>query len=376
MGTPPAIVPLPRRISRRRGELTFGSPVVIRTNGTAAREVALQLAAEFRRLGLTSKLDDPIPVPATIRLTQVKDRRELGAEGYELEVADAGITIIANTGAGLFYGAQTLEQLISYDGRKPRAVGFVRIVDWPEYRWRGLHLDVSRHFFPVKVVERYIDTAARFKLNMFHWHLTDDQGWRIDIPQYPRLVSVGGCRTTTRIPGIVPATASGTPECAYYTAHDVRAVVAYAAARHVQVIPEIEGPGHAVEALAAYPFLACGPGPYATLAYWGSTNYALCPTEQTFAFYDTVLRRLTQLFPAPVIHIGGDEVPYYSWRGSPYVADLMRRRGLRQLRRGPSVLHTPPRRDRAQVSPPNRGMGRDREGRHVPRRDRHGLDKP
>jgi hexosaminidase len=309
----PAVVPLPRRMRRRPGKMVLGPAVVIRTSGSAARATALQLASELKRLGITATVDEPTTAPATIQLRQTERRPEIGAEGYDLEVAATGITIAANSGAGLFYGAETLEQLISSDGRKPHGIGFVRITDWPQYRWRGIHLDVSRHFFPVRIVEQYIDTAARFKLNTFHWHLTDDQGWRIDIPTYPRLVSIGGCRAGA---------------CAYYTANDVRAVVAFAAKRHVTIVPEIEGPGHSVEALAAYPFLACGSGRYATLSRWGSTGDSLCPTEQTFQFYDVVFRRLAQLFPGPIIHIGGDEVQYSAWRADPQVAALMRRERL------------------------------------------------
>jgi hexosaminidase len=313
MGESPAVVPLPRRMRRRPGKMVLGSAVVIRTSGKAAGAAAQQLASELGRLGITATVDERTATPATIQLTQTARRPEIGPEGYDLEVAATGIKIAAKSGAGLFYGAETLEQLISSDGRKPHAVGFVRIIDWPQYRWRGLHLDVSRHFFPVRVVEQYIDVAARFKLNTFHWHLTDDQGWRIDIPKYPRLVSAGGCRAGA---------------CAYYTAKDVRAIVAFAAKRHVTIVPEIEGPGHSVEALAAYPFLACDGGRYATLTHSGSTSDSLCPTERTFQFYDDVFGRLAQLFPAPVIHIGGDEVPYSSWRGDPYVAALMRRERL------------------------------------------------
>ncbi len=307
-----ALIPLPRRIRRSPGEMVLGSSITIRTNGGVAHDVALELASDLARLGAPASVSDTTPAttPAEFQLIEHAGIRELGQEGYTLDVNARGIKIVANTGAGLYYGAQTLEQLASPDGRKVHAIPFVRIVDWPEYRWRGLHLDVSRHFFPVAVVERYIDVAARFKLNTFHWHLTDDQGWRIDIPKYPLLVSVGGCRAATQTGGFGSTETDKTPTCAHYTANDIREVVAFAAARHVAIIPEIEGPGHSVEALAAYPSLACAPGPYHTLSLWGSTGYTICPTDTTYRFYDEVFHTLAQLFPAPIIHVGGDEVPY------------------------------------------------------------------
>jgi hexosaminidase len=328
MRGPLAILPLPREMARLPGEMVLPSPVAIRTNGKAAHAVALQLASEFERLGVVSTVDDPKTAPATIQLTENARIQELGTEGYRLDVNGSGIKLVANTGTGLFYGAETLEQLASDDGRSALAIPYVQIVDWPEYHWRGLHLDVSRHFFPVEAVKRYIEVASHFKLNVFHWHLTDDQGWRIDIPKYPLLSSVGGCRAATQAGDFGSTTTDGTWACGYYSENDVREIVSFAEARHVQVIPEIEGPGHSVEALAAYAFLACAPGPYATLEFWGSTKYSICPTERTFQFYDDIFREVAKLFPSPIIHIGGDEVPFYSWRGAPYVTALMRREGL------------------------------------------------
>jgi hexosaminidase len=323
-----AIVPMPRHMVRQPGALLLGNSITIGARGNAALAASKVLASAFARLGADAQVTDD-GSPATIRLSDRASAPELGGEGYRLSVTASGIDITANSGAGLFYGVQTLEQLASDDGVRLRPIPLVRIVDWPEYRWRGLHLDVSRHFFSVQVVEKYIDVAARFKLNIFHWHLTDDQGWRIEIPGYPRLTSIGACRDATQTGGFDSTTTDETPTCAFYNADDVRHVVAYAKARYVEVVPEIEGPGHSVEALAAYEYLACAPGPYATLVYWGSTKYSVCPTERTFAFYRDVIKALSRLFPAPFIHIGGDEVPYYSWRGDPFVDRLMFKKGLK-----------------------------------------------
>jgi hexosaminidase len=315
-------------MQRTAGTMTLPPTVTIQTRDKTAHNVALQLRSQFERLGINSRVDGADTTPPTIRLFDNTSEPRLGTEGYELHVGGSGIEITANTDTGLYYGAQTLEQLATTDGRTAARIPYVRIIDWPEYRWRGLHLDVSRHFFPKEIIERYIDVASRFKLNTFHWHLTDDQGWRLQVPKYPQLTTIGGCRGATQTGGFGSTTTDGKPTCDSYSESDVREIVAFAADRHVAVIPEIEGPGHSVEALAAYGFLACAPGPYATLTLWGSTKYSFCPTEKTFAFYDDVFRELAELFPAPFVHIGGDEVPSYSWRGSSAVASLMRREGL------------------------------------------------
>ncbi len=229
-------------------------------------------------------------------LTLSTNAREfaLGNEGYRLSVAPDGITISSNGFAGAYYGLQTLDQLMPYgDGASMDAV---EIRDWPAYRWRGIHLDVSRHFFPVSVVERYIDLAAHYKLNVFHWHLTDDQGWRIQILRYPRLTSVGGCRAGSELNGDATEI-DGKPTCGFYTQAQIRAVVAYAQERNVTIVPEIEMPGHSQAALAAYPELACTAGPFAVRETWGVSDVIYCPTEYTFSFLENVLLEVIALFP-------------------------------------------------------------------------------
>ena len=258
-----------------------------------------------------------------------KDARDpdLGNEGYCLRIDSAGISISANDGAGLFYGLQTLDQLLPF-GKGAVAVPAIDIRDWPAYRWRGIHLDSSRHFFSVPVVERYVDLAARYKLNVFHWHLTDDQGWRIQIRKYPRLTSVGACRAGSEIGG--DATTIDTKRyCGFYTQAQIRAVVAYARARYVTIVPEIEMPGHSQAAIAAYPQLACAPGPYEPRETWGISTEIYCPTEYTFAFLENVLREVMELFPSRYIHIGGDEAPKIAWENSAAVHALMRREHIK-----------------------------------------------
>lgn len=325
----PAVIPLPREMVATPG--AFALPPAVRieardavASDTAARDAASVLADELRARGRTADVGG---APAPIRLVGGTHDARLGDEGYALDVGPSGVTVAANTGTGLFYGVQTLVQLVDGAGANGTLAG-VHVIDRPEYRWRGIHLDVSRHFFPVPVVERYIDLAARYKLNTFHWHLTDDQGWRLEIKRYPRLTTVGGCRAGSQAGGPGSGRSDGRPVCGWYTQDQVREVVAYAARRHVTIVPEIEMPGHAVEVLAAYPQFGCGHGPYATRELWGISSEILCPTEQTFAFVDDVLGEVAALFPGPYVHIGGDEVPKTVWRTSPVVVALMQREHL------------------------------------------------
>jgi len=259
---------------------------------------------------------------ATLKL-QIVDDATLGDEGYRLVVASDGITIAAAKPAGVFYGLQTLDEILPPTAGVT-SIANMTIVDTPAYRWRGIMLDVSRHFFPVSVVKQYIDVAAHFKLNVFHWHLVDDQGWRIQIKRYPRLTSVGSCRAQSEINGDA-TTFDGKPLCGYYTQAQIRDVIAYAKARYVTIVPEIEMPGHSQAALAAYPRLACHPGPYKVLETWGVSTNIYCPTDYTFGFLENVLTEVMALFPSQYIHIGGDETPKEAWKTSPDVHALMKR---------------------------------------------------
>lgn len=247
------------------------------------------------------------------------------AESYRLDVDSKGARIVGADSAGLFYALQTLRQLVEAGS----AVRAIHIEDAPRFPYRGMHLDVARHFEPIDVVKRYIDLMSRFKLNAFHWHLTDDQGWRIEIKKYPLLTTVGGCRKETMVAkNFNPYVGDGTPHCGFYTQDQIRDVVAYAHSRHVNVIPEIEMPGHAKAALAAYPQLACTPGPFDVRTTWGVEDDIFCPKEETFQFIDGVLTEVAALFPSRYIHIGGDEVPKKRWNESPVAQDFMKREGL------------------------------------------------
>ena len=251
------------------------------------------------------------------------------AEGYRIDISARRAQLTAGDEAGFFYGLQTLLQMADRQGNLPCA----SIEDYPRYRYRGLHLDVCRHFFSVRFIKHYLDWMASCKLNTFHWHLTDDQGWRIEIKRYPRLTEIGGYRTETQIGGFHenPITYEQGRYGGYYTQEQIREIVAYAAERHITVIPEIEMPGHATAALAAYPELACGYGPksFETSGRWGVLDDVFCPgKEQTFEFLEGVLDEVLELFPSKLIHIGGDECPRVRWKECPDCRARMEDEGI------------------------------------------------
>lgn len=253
---------------------------------------------------------------------------DLASEGYRLESETEGITILSGTHAGLFYGIQTLRQLILPAGIVP----VVHIEDEPRFGYRGMHLDVGRHMFPVSFIKKYIDLLATYKFNRFHWHLTEDQGWRIEILKYPRLTEVGAYRRETAVEKnfepLGEYIGDGQPYGGFFTQDEVREVVEYARQRHVTIIPEIEMPGHSVAALAAYPELACTPGPFEVSTYWGVRDDIYCPSERTFEFLEDVLTEVMELFPGEYIHIGGDEAPRVRWEQSALAQEVIRREGL------------------------------------------------
>ncbi len=302
---PPPVVPLPARWTVGSGSW--------RPPSSLPPDLALASDADLQR--------------ADIRVSVVPGDSVYGRESYRLTVEATGVAVRAPGTAGRFYALVTLQQLVD---ASPGAVPAITIDDAPRFPWRGLHLDVGRHFQPASFVMRYIDLMARFKLNTFHWHLTEDQGWRVPIAKYPRLTEVGGCRSETMLEkNFSPYVGDGVAHCGAYTKAEIREVVAYAAARQVTVVPEIEMPGHAVAALAAYPELACTPGPFSVRTTWGVDDNILCPSERTFAFLEDVLTEVMELFPSRYIHIGGDEAPKVRWRESALAQEVIRREGLK-----------------------------------------------
>lgn len=249
-------------------------------------------------------------------------------EAYSLSITEERIMIKAATPTGIFYGIQSLRQLLPETNTKKLSIPTCRISDIPRYPYRGMHLDVSRHFFPIDSIKEYIDMLALHKLNKFHWHLTDDQGWRIEIKKYPRLTEVGGYRAGTAIGRAgsrnAPYTYDSVRYGGYYTQQEIRELVDYAKKRHITVIPEIELPGHSRAALAAYPEYGNTSGPFSVARRWGIFEQVYAPTEETFSFLEDILVEVMDLFPGKYIHIGGDEVLKKEWEESSYAQQLIK----------------------------------------------------
>jgi hexosaminidase len=253
----------------------------------------------------------------------------LPAEGYRLAVDSKTIKVIGQR-AGLFYGMQSLIQLLPLQRTAPLTIPRLEIADYPRFRYRGMHLDVARHYFPVEFIKKYLDLMAQYKMNTFHWHLTDDQGWRIEIKKYPKLTEIGSRRKETVKDRLLdPYVGDGLAYGGYYTQEQIREVVAYAQARFILVVPEIEMPGHSVAALAAYPELSCTGGPFEVGTTWGVYKDVFCPKEETFTFLEDVLTEVIALFPGPYVHIGGDECPKDRWKESDLAQSLIKREGLK-----------------------------------------------
>ncbi len=256
-------------------------------------------------------------------------------EGYSLIVTPYDVTIKAKTGAGAFYAVQTLRQLMPIEAESSvmtaLSIPCVEIIDSPRYTYRGMHLDVGRHFFGVNDVKKYIDVMALHKMNRFHWHLTEDQGWRIEIKKYPKLQTVAACRKETLIGHYNdnPQKYDGKEYCGFYTQDEAREIVRYAAERFITVIPEIEMPGHGLAAIAAYPELGCTGQPAEVGTKWGVYDNVFCPKEVTFKFLEDVLTEVMDIFPSTYIHIGGDECPKTAWEKSKFCSDLIAEKKLK-----------------------------------------------
>jgi hexosaminidase len=337
-----SIIPQPQSIKVLPGEFELGAKTKITFSGGGA---------EARLLAMTLRKSTGFKLPVSsiasqsakseiCLLLETNLQEKLGPEGYELYVNINYAGITAATPAGLFYGSQTLLQLLPPEivsVHKHKNIFWtapcVAITDAPRFAWRGFMLDVSRHFFTVPEVEQVLDLMAMYKLNTFHWHLVDDQGWRIEIKAYPKLTSVGAWRKAVGFGLDAKSTAAYGPDGRYggfYTQREIRDVVAYAAARHITIVPEIEMPGHSSAALSAYPQFSCTGGPFSSGqdggVYDGIYNVS---DEATYVFLGNILREVSDLFPGKFIHIGGDEVPKDVWHNSPACQALMKAQGLK-----------------------------------------------
>jgi len=337
--TTTAVIPRPASVVRGAGvfTLTAGTAIVA---PPSLRAVAWQLADHLApATGWRLEVRGAAGSGPAIVLRLDPSLAPLGEEGYRLEVTPRRVTIRAPHAAGAFYGVQTLRQLFPPELLRQAPVEgvawtapVVTIEDRPRFSWRGAHLDAGRHFMPVSFVKRYLDLLALHKLNRFHWHLTEDQGWRLEIRRYPRLSQVGSCRAGTLIGRPQRDTSlqrfTTVPHCGFYTRDDVREIVAHAAARFITVVPEIEMPGHSQAAIAAHPELGVTGRPLDVWRVWGVSENILMPGDSTVAFYQRVLEEVLELFPGPWVHIGGDEAVKTQWDSSAAVQARIRQLGV------------------------------------------------
>src|SRR3954468_8702319 len=334
----PALVPIPTRVVPRDGTFTLTPDTKI------AAHAPLRVIAERLRDALRPATALPLAIvdqTAGSRISLALDPRlALGDEGYRLVVYPDLIDMRAPHPAGLARAVETLRQLLpvqiyrraAVEGT-PWRIRCVDIEDTPRFAWRGSHLDVSRHFMPKSAVLKHIELLAMHKLNVFHWHLTDDQGWRIEIKRYPKLTEVGAWRPDSMTLPLTRDAAkrkfSGVPHFGFYTQDDVREIVRFATDRHVTVVPEIEMPGHALAAIAAYPELGNTGKQHEVKTFWGIEDRVFNVNDGVFEFLQNVLEEVLELFPSKFIHVGGDEVPKKEWKESADAQARMKEEGLK-----------------------------------------------
>jgi len=321
------ILPQPMRATPRAGTFIFSNRTSLAFEDSVAPEA--DLLAKLLSLAL------PLKTSATggITLRLDGDLKELGDEGYRLEITPEQIKLSARTARGIICGIQSLRQLLPHTITSPVAVPCCTIEDKPRFRWRGLMLDCGRHFMPVPFIYKWIDLLALHKMNVFHWHLTEDQGWRIEIKKYPKLTEIGARRKDTLVGHALPFRDryeyDGTPHGGFYSQEEIRQIVRYAARRNVTIVPEIEMPGHSQAAIAAYPELGNTENQLEVWNHWGITPNILNVEESTIRFYQDVLTEVMELFPSTFIHVGGDEAPKEQWKASPRAQARIRELGLR-----------------------------------------------
>ena len=328
----PSFIPAPVSLQLQDGSFALSAATVIVADGAEARAAAEQFQ---RTVNKTHGLDLKIAAQGTGNnaITFRKDASTSDAkpESYQLEVNPKGIVVSASDAAGLFYGGVTLWQALPQATSAGDAlqVPALRIEDAPRFGWRGFMMDPARHFWSVEEVKQTIDAMALHKLNTLHWHLTDDQGWRIEIKQYPKLTEIGGCRLPAGDGGKDPKTGAPRPYCGFYTQEQIRDVVQYAAERHITVVPEINVPGHATAAIAAYPEIGTIDTPLVPSSEWGVFPNLVTPEESTYTFLENVLGEVVTLFPGTYVHIGGDEAVKDQWEASARVQQRMREVGAK-----------------------------------------------
>ena len=341
LAAPPQLIPQPTKMTLGTGAFTLARDTVLVADNALEKQEAQQFAASIApATGFAPRVVDKAPARAATISFDLDAQAKTGDEGYRLSVTPQKIVITAAKPAGLFYATQTLRQLLPvqiYAANQQNGVAWqmpaVSIEDAPRFVWRGMHLDTGRNFFPVADVKKYIDIMATQKFNTFHWHLTEDQGWRLEIKKYPKLTSIGSKRAESpQEPDWQKGDGVPYGEGLFYTQAQARDVVAYARARHITVVPEIEMPGHATAAIAAYPNLGNSDIPNynpQVETHWGVHPYIFAPKPETFAFLEDVLREVMDIFPSKYIHIGGDEAPKGQWNNSPFAQEVIQKNGLK-----------------------------------------------
>ena len=318
------LIPKPTHLEPRNGHFQISDKTYIATR-SASNEI-LQLSDYLsERINESTGFHPKVVVQSlrkkrkhAVHLILDESLSRWGNEGYILNISKKHVVLKAPKPAGIFYGIQTLCQLMNECEGNPCKIPGVEIKDKPAFQWRGMLLDCCRHFMTVDFVKRYIDLLAYHKMNVFHWHLTEDQGWRIEIKKYPLLTQIGAWRNE-----------NGTRYGGFYSQEEIKDIVAYAKNRYVNIVPEIDIPGHTIAALAAYPQYSCTGKPMAVESDWGVFKDVLCPgKEETFEFIENILTEICELFPSPYIHIGGDEVPKYNWERCPDCQKRIKDEGL------------------------------------------------
>ena len=323
----PSIIPKPLSQKIGNGSFIFNNDVAI------VSEPKLQEVSNYFTLYLKDNYNFELSNNnSTKKITFKIDDSINNDEGYELNVSKNDITIKSKHAKGAFYAVQSLIQLLPLPSDlNSFKILCLRIKDQPQFTYRGMHLDVGRHFFSVDFIKKYIDLMARLKMNTFHWHLTEDQGWRIEIKKYPKLQEIAAFRKETLIGHYndQPHQFDGKPYGGFYTQEQIKEVVAYAKTRQVTIIPEIEMPGHSQAAIAAYPELGCSGKQVEVATKWGVFDEVYCPKESTFKFLEDVIDEVVALFPGKYIHIGGDEAPKTNWKNCEYCQKLIKKEGLK-----------------------------------------------
>ncbi len=330
------IIPAPAYVNYKNGRFTINDKVkiIVLSNDSESNNIARYFIDQVKILNNIELSTVTSMKPANTSIVLAIDDKTGKKEAYSLVISKKGIIITGAGPAGLFYGVQTLLQLMypSFQTSKGIKISCMEVKDEPVFCWRGMHLDVSRHFFPVTFIKKMIDMLAMQKMNMFHWHLTDDQGWRIEIKKYPKLTDIGAFRDETMVGHYTEEGQKfdGIRYGGFYTQEEIREVVNYAQSRYVTIVPEIEMPGHAIAALSAYPEFSCTGGPFKVYTKWGISDDVYCPgKEETFQFLEDILSEVISLFPGPYLHIGGDECPKTRWKTCKSCQKRIKEEGLK-----------------------------------------------